>query len=71
MINSELLEKHIKESGYKKNFIAEKLGITPYAFSLKICGINEFKGSEIKMLMTLLKLNFADTQKIFLTNSDT
>ena len=52
MVNTELLENYIKKSGYKKKFIAQKLGITSYGFSLKICGINEFKGSEIKLLMT-------------------
>ena len=65
MVNTVLLENYIKKSGYKKKFIAQKLGITSYGFSLKICGINEFKGSEIKLLMTLLKLNFKEAQKIF------
>lgn len=65
MVNTKLLEKYIQKNGYRKKFIAEKLGITAYAFSLKISGTNEFKGSEIKILMNLLNLDLEKAQAIF------
>lgn len=54
MTNTELLEKRIQASGYRKSHIAEALGLSPYGLSLKISNRNEFKASEIDALSTLL-----------------
>lgn len=54
MTNTEKLEYYIKKSGYKKGFIAEKLGLSLNAFGKKISGKREFKASEIQTLCTLL-----------------
>lgn len=67
MVNTVLLEKKIDESGYKKKFLASKLGITLQAFINKIQGKNEFLASEIFILSELLKLSEEDRTLIFFT----
>lgn len=57
MTNTELLEKVIEESGYKKSYIAKTIGITRYCLTRKIRNENEFKASEIIMLCNLLGIN--------------
>lgn len=56
MTNTKLLNDKIIESGLKKNFIAEKLGLSYYGFKLKIDNENEFKASEISILCDLLNI---------------
>lgn len=65
MTNTPLLEKYIQKSGYKKAFIAKKLGITAYAFALKCNNKSEFKASEIDALCDLLKISLKDRMAIF------
>ena len=65
MTNTSLLEKYIEESGYKKGFIAQQLGISAYAFTLKINNKSEFKASEITILCKLLKISAKDREAIF------
>ena len=56
MTDVELLKSKIDESGLKRNFIAERLGITPQGFYLKASGKNEFTASEIQKLCDLLRI---------------
>lgn len=57
----------IKESGYKRTFLAKKLGLSYQGFLNKLEGISEFKSSEIRMLCDLLSIdNPKDVQDIFL-----
>jgi len=56
MLNSELLGSCIESSGLKKQFIAKKLGLTPYGLQKKINGITEFKASEIFKLCDILNI---------------
>lgn len=65
MTNTSLLEQYIEKSGYKKSFIAQQLGITAYAFTLKINNKSEFKATEITILCKLLKINARDKEAIF------
>ena len=65
MTKTSLLEQYIEKSGYKKSFIAKQLGITAYAFSLKINNKSEFKASEMTTLCKLLKINAKDREAIF------
>lgn len=65
MTNTSLLEKYIEESGYKKSFIAERLGLTAYGFALKVNNKSEFKASEMTILCELLKINAKDKEAIF------
>ena len=60
MTDVELLNTRIDESGLKRNYIAEQLGITPQGFYLKTSGKNEFTASQIQKLCDLLKIT---TQK--------
>jgi hypothetical protein len=66
--NTSLLEQYIEKSGYKKSFIAEQLGITAYALTLKINNKSEFKASEIAILCKLLKIGAKDREAIFFAN---
>ena len=54
MTDTELLEKRIKDSGYKKGKLAESLGISMAAFGKKVKGKREFKASEIQVLCSML-----------------
>lgn len=57
MTNTAALELKIKESGLKKYFIAEKLGLSPFGLAKKINNENEFFGSEIEKLCKILKID--------------
>lgn len=65
MTNTELLESRIQTSGLKKRYIADQLGITYQGFYLKLIGKNEFLGSEIQKLTTLLNIPDKDIKPIF------
>lgn len=65
MTNTSLLDKRINESGYKKSYIASKLGISAYGLSLKVNNKTEFKASEINVLCELLKIDTKDRMAIF------
>jgi hypothetical protein len=65
MTNTSLLVQYIEKSGYKKSFIADKLGLTAYGFTLKVNNKSEFKASEMTILCKLLKINAKDKEAIF------
>ena len=65
MTNTALLEEKIKQSGYKRGYIAAKLGRTRYGLALKISGKNEFTASEISILCSLLGISAEDRMRIF------
>ena len=54
LTNTELLEQYIRDSGYKRSYIAKTLGLSPYALAHKIHNRSEFKSSEISALCLLL-----------------
>ena len=56
MTDVKLLNDKIDESGLKRNFIANQLGITPQGFYLKTSGKNEFTASQIQKLCDILKI---------------
>lgn len=58
MTNTELLEKIIKESGYKKSYLAKAIGLkSTFGLSRKIRNESEFTASEIDILCYLLKID--------------
>lgn len=58
MTNTELLEKKIADSGYKRNYIAKAIGLkSAYGLANKINNKSEFKASEINALCELLKID--------------
>lgn len=65
LINSELLDAKIEESGLRISFIIEKLGISGTAFYKKKNGEIPFRAAEIYVLRDLLRLSDADVESIF------
>ena len=60
-----ILKQTIKEKGFRLDFVAKKLKLSTYRFSLKLNGKNEFKWSEIEKIVELLKLDEKEKKKIF------
>ena len=66
MTNEKLLREKIKESGFLLQFIARKIGITPYSLNLKMTNKREFKASEIAAICVLLGIeSLNDKEQIF------
>lgn len=66
MVNSAALRDKIEESGLRKNFIAEQLGLSPYGFQLKTEGKNDFKTAEVMKLCDLLRItSLREKERIF------
>lgn len=66
MTNTKELEKIIKDSGLKKNYIAKVLGISRQALQNKIKNISSFTSTEISVLCDLLKITkLKEKEKIF------
>ncbi len=61
MTNTKLLEQIIKDSGLKKGYIAERLGVSRAGLLNLINNRAEFKVSQIRVLCNLL--NLTDTQR--------
>ena len=69
MTDTELSEKYIKDSGYKKGKLADSLGISLNAFAKKVKGEREFKASEIQILCNMLGIVEAvDKERVFFAN---
>lgn len=64
-MNNELLKATIKERGVAHQFLAEKIGITPQAFSQKIRGKSEFRLREAETLSEILRLEPGEIMAIF------
>lgn len=54
MVNTELLNRRIDESGLKRIYIAQQLHMTRQAFSSKVNNSTEFLSSEVQQLCKLL-----------------
>lgn len=63
--STQRLNEIIQKSGYKRQYIAEQLGITRHSLSNKITGRTEFVASEIRKLRTTLGLTEDETWQIF------
>ena len=60
----------IEEKGLKLNYIARKLGISPYSLSLKLNNQNEFKSSEISTMCDLLGISdLKEKESLFFSQS--
>ena len=69
MTNTKLLNEKIAESGLKKKFIADKLGLSTYGLQRKIENVTEFKASEISALCDVLDIKtVTEKEKIFFAN---
>ena len=65
MTNRNALEDKVQKSGYRLDFICEKIGITYQSWLNKIKNISEFKQSEIVKLAKLLNLSQDEINVIF------
>ncbi len=65
MTNTELLIQAITRSGMKREYIANRIGLSRAGLKLKIDGKNEFTQSEISALTALLQLTKAEREAIF------
>lgn len=69
MTNSEALREKIDESGYKRSYIADRLGISRESLNQKVSGRREFKASEISQLCEILGISDLHTKEhIFFAN---
>lgn len=65
MTNSLMLRQWIFGKGLKLKYVAERLGITPYALQKKIDNKSEFKASEIATFVAKLGMTPSERDHIF------
>lgn len=69
MTNTRMLNDKIHQSGLKKQYIAEKIGVSRSTFYSQLKGEAEFKGSQIIALANLIGLTSAERNAIFFAES--
>lgn len=67
MTDSARLKSIIADSGLKKTFIAEKLGLSYQGYLKKESGRSDFTAKEISILKERLKLSNKEVSEIFLS----
>ena len=65
MLNTQLLDSRIEQSGLKVGYIVDTLGLSRNGFDKKRKGKTSFRTAEIYVLCDLLKLSDADRSDIF------
>ena len=65
MVNTQLLDKKIEDSGLYIKFIVEKIGLSRNGFDKKRKGKTPFRVAEIYVLSDLLKLSESEKHDIF------
>jgi hypothetical protein len=66
MVNTELLNQKIKDSGIKKDYIAKQLGITRSGFYKKATNGSEFTVKEVNIICNLLSITkLTEKESIF------
>jgi hypothetical protein len=68
LTDTKLLKEKIENSGYRFNWIAKNLNLTPYGLRKKVNGETEFKATEIVKFQEILKISNMERDKIFLSN---
>lgn len=70
MVNTELLNLKIKESGLKKSQLCKAMGITYQAFRYKRNNVSPFTSQEVNTLCELLNIRtMAEMKKIFFSKN--
>ena len=70
MVQTELLNSKIQESGLKKSELCKAMGITYQAFRLKRNNVSAFTSEEVNTLCELLKIKtMAEMKKIFFSKN--
>ena len=67
MTNVSELKELIADSGLKKGYIAERLGLTRAGYMKKENGEREFVASEVAEMSKILSLSSAQVKRIFLS----
>lgn len=65
MVNTELLNKKIDESGIKKKVVANRIGVSSTTLRAKINGVYAFDSEQMTQLGEILKLNNDEFMAIF------
>ena len=66
MVNTELLETRIRDSGLKKGYLAERCGLSRAGFWLCLTNQAEFRSSQVKTLCDELGITrLTDKEAIF------
>lgn len=66
MTDTKELERRIAESGLKKSYIAQQMGISRMSLYNKVSGEREFTTGEVKALCEVLNITrLADKERIF------
>lgn len=71
MVDTQLLDEKIKESGVKKTSLYEAMGISHNGFYKKLRGKTPWRMSEIFVIKTMCRLSDADANNIFFANEST
>ena len=69
MVNTQLLDEKMRESGYKVGFIVDKLGISRQAFDKKKKNERPFRGAEVYVLCDILNLSDDVKSRIFFADN--
>ena len=71
IVDTELLENKIAQSGKKKAFLAEKVGLSPAGFRNCCTNKAEFKGTQIHILCKELSItSLREKEAIFFAHGD-
>lgn len=66
MTNTAMLKSLINESGYKREHVAKRLGISRFALYQKVNGRSDFTATEIQNLCEVLGIQkLSDKERIF------
>ena len=66
MTNTEMLQKRIDDSGFKRSYILQETGIKAYStLRAKVNNESEFTANEIQTLCDLLRIDKTDRDAIF------
>lgn len=65
MVDVNLLKTRMDESGLKKGFIAQQLGVTPQGLYKKLTDKSDWYYTQVMVLKDLLKLSDEDVSEIF------
>lgn len=70
MTDTKELLKVIDESGLRKGYIAERLGITTYGLQRKVENRSQFKAGEIKILCDILNITSLERKEQIFFNEN-
>ena len=66
MVDTQLLDGRIDDSGKKMSYLADKMGITVQAFRMKRKNLSEFTSDQVSVLCDELDIKkLSDKEKIF------